>query len=156
MSVGERAKGKKTWMQPTLGSLALLPCPFLHPLPSSAWPSVPFPGQLSRAGGLLAPGGNLLQVFTAGTQGDRKSGRVLTRDTGRKREGAWMFEQLGADQGLPPPGQPLPSTSFPGSGPFLAGVWLAQSTNEALWLEGALCPQRDRLLGERSLCLGSG
>lgn len=63
------------------------PCPFLHPLPSSAWPSVPFPGQLSRAGGLLAPGGNLCQVFTAGTQGDRKSGRVLTRDTGRKREG---------------------------------------------------------------------
>ena len=63
------------------------PLPFPAPTAESAWPSVPFPGQLPRAGGLPAPGGNLCRVFTAGTQGDRESGRVLTMDTGRNREG---------------------------------------------------------------------
>ena len=66
-----------------------------------------------------------------------------------------MFEQLGQIRGCQP-WPPSPSPGFPGSGTFLAGVWLAQSANGALFLEGALCPQRDRLLGERSLCLGSG
>lgn len=74
-------------MQPTLGVTPLRPHPFLHPLLSSAWPSVALPGQLPRAGGLLASGGNFCQVLTAGTQGDCESGRVLTRDPGRKREG---------------------------------------------------------------------
>lgn len=81
----ENGKARRPGCSQPLGLPRSSPCPFLHPLPSSAWPSVPFPGQLSRAGGLLAPGGNLLQVFTVvGTQGDRKSGRVLTRDTEAK------------------------------------------------------------------------
>ena len=46
-----------------------------------------------------------------------------------------MFEQLGQIRGCQP-WPPSPSPGFPGSGTFLAGVWLAQSANGALCLEG--------------------
>lgn len=58
---------------------------------------------------LLAPGGNLCQAFTARAQGDQVRSVLMTRDTGRRGKGAWMFERLGQIKGchpltpLPPP-----------------------------------------------------